>query len=200
MDGAHPEAIIMSIYYDTPRLASYSEKLDGDHSKTKYRLRWYVPDHSPDPESYFAYLEIKSKAGDGRNKVRIRVTANRQILQTASLDHPWFMDALRQAGAALDHPLDAGLAPMVVIRYRRHRFVCPETLASVSLDSEITVERYNTARLTPLAPLDIPALVLEIKDQERNNPDWLFPMLESGFVRQGFSKYAECISRLMWEG
>lgn len=198
-DGGHPEAVIMSLYYDTPWLGSYFEKLDGDHTKTKYRLRWYLPDEVPDADSCYAFLEIKGKAGDGRNKVRTRVTANRQILHSASLDHPWFMEALHQAGAALDRPLDAGLMPVAVIRYKRHRFICPETLASVSLDSEIAIERYNAGRLTPLAPFEIPALVLEIKDQKRNNPDWLHPMVESGFVRQGFSKYAECISRLTIE-
>jgi hypothetical protein len=199
-DPSHTEAVIMSLYYDTPWLASYFEKLDGDRRKTKYRLRWYLPDHSPDSESYYAYLEIKSKTGDGRNKVRTRLTAGRWILQSAGLDHPWFMEALYEAGRTLDRPLDAGLLPMAVVHYRRHRFICPETLASISLDSEISVERYNTARLTPVEPLEAPALVLEIKDQKRNNPDWLIPLAEAGFVRQGFSKYAECISRMMWEG
>jgi SPX domain protein involved in polyphosphate accumulation len=199
-DSTHTEAVIMSLYYDTPGLASYFEKLDGDTQKTKYRLRWYLPDNSPDADSYFAYMEIKSKLGDGRNKVRTRLTANRRVLHSADVEHPWFMDALHEANRILNRPMDASLMPMAVIHYRRYRFICPETLASISLDSEISVDRYNTSRLTPVEPLDIPALVLEIKDQKRCNPAWLTPLLEAGFVGQGFSKYAECINRMMWEG
>lgn len=196
----YPEAVLFTVYYDTPGLRSLAEKADGDHSKTKYRLRWYEPDRSPDPDSHYAFFEIKRKAGDGRHKQRTRIMARRETLRAMDFDAPWFASVLREAGEALGVPLDPGLAPMVLLRYRRHRFICPFTMASVSLDTEIAVVAHNPRRLALLAPRDVPATVLEFKDLKRENPEWMRPLLAAGFMRRGFSKYAECIGRLTWEG
>jgi hypothetical protein len=199
-DPGHPDAVISSLYYDTPSLASFREKLDGDFIKTKCRLRWYDPELSPDPALRRAYLEIKHKIGRGRRKTRALVETDRAWLDTAGLDHPGFMEILSRHVASLGERLPAGLAPAAVVRYRRRRFICPFTLSRICLDTAIGLERINERLVPRLGPSDLGAIVVEVKDGGRTRIPWMSHLHAAGMRERAFSKYGACIAALIKEG
>ena len=104
-DPVYPEAIVYSLYYDTPALDSYHEKVDGDFIKTKCRLRWYDPDLSADPALRTAYLEIKHKIGQGRRKTRVRVDGGARLARQRRPRRPRFS---RRSSPATRRPCRSG--------------------------------------------------------------------------------------------
>lgn len=198
-DPVHPEAVVSSLYYDTPRLDSYHEKIDGDFIKTKCRLRWYDPDVAADPGRRTAFLEIKHKIGQGRRKSRNRIVLDRDWLATAALDHPRFLEILSGNAPSLGEWLPSGLLPAAVVRYRRRRFVCPFTLSRICLDSAIGLERINGRLLPRLGPVTLGTVVLEIKDGGAAQIPWLARLHAAGIRQRSFSKYGACIGSLLKE-
>lgn len=199
-DPAHPDAVVYSIYYDTPSLLAYREKANGDFIKTKCRLRWYDPELSSDPSLRRAFLEIKHKIGRGRRKTRVPVEADRDWLDTAGLDHPGFMEILSRHAFSLGERLPTGLAPAAVVRYRRRRFLCPFTLSRICLDSGIGLERINERLLPRLGPPGVDAIVVEVKDGGRARIPWLAHLHAAGMRERSFSKYGACVAALIKEG
>ena len=194
----HPEygdETIHSIYYDTPSLQCYREKVNGDFIKTKVRLRWYSK-ASGNPGDVL--LEVKRKAGGSRAKKRVRLDVDRKWLEGADLDDPGFVELLH-AHAGLGELPPSGLAPSVHIRYRRHRFVCPASRAGVSLDTGIGVGRVNGALIAGVSCATIPHVVLEVKGGDRGGIAWMGRLYDAGFRSRSFSKYGECVSRLIGE-
>jgi hypothetical protein len=199
-DPAHPEAVVSTLYYDTPALESYQEKVGGDFIKTKCRLRWYDPELSADPALRTAYLEIKHKIGQGRRKSRVGLVVDRRWLDGAALDHPGFAELLARHVGALGERLPPGLAPAAVVEYRRRRFICPATLSRVCLDTEIGLGRVNERRLPRLGPARLGTIVLEIKDAGRvARIPWLAQLHAAGIRQRSFSKYGACIASLLKE-
>jgi len=198
-DPAHPDAIVSSLYYDTPGLSSYHEKVDGDFLKTKCRLRWYAPDIAADPALRTAYLEIKHKIGLGRRKSRNQVLIDRGWLDTAALDHPRFLEILAGNAFSLGERLPAGLVPAAVVRYRRRRFICPFTLSRICLDTGVGLGRVNERLLPRLGPAELGTIVLEVKDGGSAQIPWLMTLYTAGIRQRSFSKYGACIASLLKE-
>jgi hypothetical protein len=198
-DPAHADAVVSSLYYDTPGLSAYHEKVDGDFLKTKCRLRWYDPDISADPALRTAYLEIKHKIGQGRRKPRARVVVERSWLDGASLDDPGFLEILSREAPSLGERLPAGLVPAAVVRYRRRRFVCPFTLSRICLDTGIGLGRVNERLLPRLGPVELGTIVLEVKDGGSAQIPWLGKLHAAGVRQRSFSKYGACIASLLKE-
>jgi|LFRM01.1.fsa_nt_gb SPX domain protein involved in polyphosphate accumulation len=197
-DGDHPEGCIASIYYDTPRFALYEEKSAGDFIKVKCRLRWYAPDLSPDSDKTLAFMEVKRRVGESRRKGRQAVSLPRAWIENAPLDDPYFGWLLTQHALPLQEWLPPGLAATVVIRYHRHRFVCPYTQTRVSLDTQIEGIRPNPRRLPAAGATRLPVAVVELKGGTADVP-WLRHLRSGGFSRRSFSKYGACMSRLLGE-
>ena len=67
-DPEFPAAVVWTIYYDTPRLASLGEKINSDYLKQKIRVRWYsdLDGRAAGP----AFVEAKLRVGNRRFKVR----------------------------------------------------------------------------------------------------------------------------------
>ncbi len=198
-DPAYPEAIVSSLYYDTPGLISYHEKTGGDFIKTKCRLRWYDPDIADDPARRTAFLEIKHKIGRGRRKSRARVVVDRDWLDTARLDHPRFREILTSDAPSLGEWLPAALVPAAVVRYRRRRFICPFTLSRICLDTGIGLGRVNEGLLPRLGTVELGTIVLEVKDGGAAQIPWLSTLYGAGIRQRSFSKYAACIASLLKE-
>ena len=198
-DTAFPEGTISSVYYDTPALDLYDEKANGDFLKTKCRLRWYDPDTAPDMRRRTAFLEIKRRIGEGRRKARARIDLDRSWVENADLDDPGFQDLLVRCGPSLEEWLPVDLSAAAVIRYHRHRFVCPFTLARVCLDTSIGLGRTNKRLLPDIGYVNIPIVVMEIKGQLNNDIPWIRELYEAGFRRRSFSKYGACMGRLTRE-
>ena len=66
-DGASPAHQEPASDFDTPDLASYAEKANGDYLKTKLRLRWGTPLGRParprTAAPWTAWLEVKQRQG-----------------------------------------------------------------------------------------------------------------------------------------
>lgn len=69
------EYIVRSIYYDTVHYSCYYEKLDGVHSRNKFRIRAYN-DFSPESD---VFTEIKHKYDNFISKSRARVPYDRMM-------------------------------------------------------------------------------------------------------------------------
>jgi len=192
---SYADEVIHSIYYDTPRLQCYYEKVNGDFLKTKVRLRWYEEEEDGSGE---VYLEVKRKTGGSRGKTRARLDVDRPWLISAELCDPAFVDLLRaQADVCELGPV--GLAPSLHIGYRRRRFACPASGAGVAIDTDIGVRRINGGLIPGIGCATIPSIVLEVKGDRRGDIPWIGRLYDAGFRSRSFSKYGECVSRLIGE-
>lgn len=192
-DNAHPFGRVRSLYLDSPALRSYAEKAAGDFLKRKVRIRWY--DENQDPICCF--LEIKYRAGGGRLKFRERLALPRGLLTSCPLESfPWREEILPRAGE-LRRRLPPDLEPALVLTYERHRFICPSSGARVCLDARIGADRFNARALPAAGPVELPQIVFEFKDAPGAEIPWLGDLARAGFRSRSFSKYAECIRRLI---
>lgn len=198
-DPMFPSGVIHTLYYDTPSLHSYEEKRAGDFIKTKVRLRWYDMVGDTDDTRYTAYLEVKRRIGSSRQKWRKPLALDREWLATASLADQGFRDVLTEADEVLADAFPLPPVPAVVLSYTRYRFVCPETLARVCLDTGIGTERINNGALPAHGRAQLPEIVMEIKNKRRDIPRWFEQPYRWGFRQRSFSKYGECVARLMEE-
>ena len=186
-DPTYPAAEVWTVYYDTPSLASLGEKLNSDYLKSKIRVRWYaVPGHAP---AGAVFLEAKLRVGSRRDKLRLPLPERAEALWTLPLDAAPFCDMPVRLASQGIRP-DGRLVPMLALRYRRDRFVEPDTGARIALDRDIRTVRVNSRYLTMLNLGPLPSAVLEVKGHEERLPDRLEPLLRLGARKQTFSKYA----------
>ena len=83
---------VLSLYYDTPDLTFYHDKLSGFGLRQKVRLRTYGHRFQP---GQVTYLEIKQRSNDRIRKIRWRIgDFDRRFLNPAS----WDLDACDQSG------------------------------------------------------------------------------------------------------
>ena len=131
-DPEFPSAIVWTIYYDTPALVSLGEKVNSDYLKRKIRVRWYsdLEGRVTGP----AFVEAKLRVGTRRSKARARLPypadeIARWDLQDTRLQRLPLL--LRDQGVLGQDSWQ----PMMLLRYRRDRFIEPLTQSRVSLDS-----------------------------------------------------------------
>ena len=187
-DPTFPRGTVFTVYYDTPSLDRLREKQNSDYLKTKVRLRWY---HLDDRVSDSAFLEIKSRLGTRREKLRLPVALEPTWPTRGSLDVPSLrtvLQHLRSAGIpAIDH-----YRPVLLVRYQRHRFIEPLTGLRASLDTNICAPAASwAAQLVPSA-VPLPHCVFEFKGPRDHLPETLRPLTTFGFRKSSFSKYGAC--------
>ena len=185
-DAEYPAAVVWTIYYDTPTLDSLGEKINSDYLKRKIRVRWYsdLDGRASGP----AFVEAKMRLGTHRSKVRARLPYPAEDIATWDLQDPRLLTAplmLREQGV-LGH---ASWQPVLLLRYRRDRFVEPVTGSRVSLDADICGSAANprffsAPNLSPLA-----TAVLEVKGSSDELPAALRPLLALGMHKASFSKF-----------
>ncbi len=134
-DPQFPAAVVWTIYYDTPALVSLGEKINSDYLKRKIRVRWYaaLDGRVAGP----AFVEAKLRIGTRRAKVRARLPYPAEDVARWELQDPRLQSLpllLREHGILGQEAWQ----PMMLIRYRRDRFVEPVTRSRVSLDAEIS--------------------------------------------------------------
>jgi hypothetical protein len=194
VDPLFPTAWISSLYFDSPLLELYDQKVGSDYAKSKVRLRWYTLDgETQESDTVGCFLEVKQKIGSVRTKARLPLDVSR-----AALKNPVNSSEIM---AALDHCRSLGyigtsdLVPAAVIRYRRRRYVDHRDNLRHSIDSNISAHNAN-----PLLFRERDAFlglgVLEVKGGEFALPALLGPV--RGFMhREAFSKYARCCELLV---
>ena len=196
-DSEFPAACISSIYFDTPDLASYQEKANGDFLKTKVRLRWYNPTVKDELGQITAFLEIKMKVGSGCEKVRKKILFPEGWLDRVDFQDEVLARIILQNVYELGERISSQILPVLTVRYDRERFVCPVSGARVSLDTSIGTTQANPELLPQVGPVQLETAVLEIKEDTISELPWLSTLQRSGFRAQSFSKYGMCMSNLV---
>jgi len=193
-DRRYKEDTVCSIYFDSNDLRSFAEVINGDICKDKLRLRWYESSSERKNRKYFeAYLEVKKKEGFQSEKIRKKLTLKSDILQNPMLEENYLTDDLKRAFAEIDGPSSDQHHPILLIKYKRHRFVEPLSGMRLCLDSEIRVSDVNSRILKKSRPVTTNKAVLEIKGSHYTWPKSL-RNLQSFPLRAGaFSKYAFCV-------
>jgi hypothetical protein len=185
-DAEFPAAVVWTIYYDTPALASLGEKINSDYLKRKIRVRWYsdLAGRVSGP----AFVEAKLRLGTQRSKVRARLPYPAEEIARWDLQDPRLQTApllLRDQGV-LGH---ASWQPILLLRYRRDRFVEPVTRSRVSLDSDIGGSAANPRFLSAPNLSPLATAVLEVKGRGEELPAALRPLLALGMHKASFSKF-----------
>ena len=184
-DPEFPSAIVWTIYYDTPALVSLGEKVNSDYLKRKIRVRWYsdLEGRVTGP----AFVEAKLRVGTLRSKARARLPypadeVARWDLQDTRLRRLPLL--LRDQGVLGQDPWQ----PLMLLRYRRDRFIEPLTQSRVSLDAEIAAVRVNPRFLSVTDRSPLATAVLEVKGGADELPAVLRPLLALGSRKSSFSK------------
>jgi hypothetical protein len=184
-DAAFPFATVSTIYYDTPDLRLLGEKINSDYLKTKVRLRWYAPSRG----ATTAFLEVKSRVGGLRQKVRIETPLEAARAASLPLEDPQFVRLLDLLGpSGVTAP--ARLMPALLLRYDRSRHIEGASGSRVSVDTRIEAVRANPRLLGHVAPHLIASAVVEVKGTGDELPRALHPVVALGARRAAFSKYA----------
>lgn len=197
---------VISLYYDTPALDFFWQKIDGEEERVKLRLRTYVHDSSHKKQPVF--LEIKRKKNQNIFKKRI-------LLKTESTDHffeqPWNNAYTKESTALAEETQKEmeslgtllHLQPTLLISYKREPFVNRDNLNSrVTFDTNI---RYRSANFSLTKnPMDKHVLspshvIMEIKYTDYF-PRWLLSLLHKyNCEARTFSKYCIGIEHFIKE-
>jgi len=201
---ADDQYTVRSIYYDSPSLACFHEKLDGVRTRHKYRVRSYNEALS------VAYLENKRKVGNTHHKTKTRLTPDTLDALARRDYHAMLLRTDAHAGAQVLDQLayrmarDA-FAPLALIVYEREAYVYPGQHDIVRL----TFDRHLRAKVYPdlsdlhveagLTPLLYHWTILEIKFTGLI-PHW-FRRLNTLFhlKRQACSKFGMSVAQLLGE-
>jgi hypothetical protein len=185
-DPQFPAALVWTLYYDTPALASLGEKINSDYLKRKIRVRWYsdLEGRASGP----AFVEAKLRMGTRRSKVRVRLAVPADEIARWDLQDPRLLPfplLLRDQGILHQESWQ----PVMLIRYRRDRFLEPLTQSRVSLDADISAAGASPRFLSAPDRSPLATAVLEVKGSSDELPAALRPLLALGMHKRSFSKF-----------
>lgn len=188
--------IVNSIYFDTPGLGAYWEKANGDNLKRKIRMRWYGADDSL-PAEVPVFIEVKGRVGSARDKVRQEAKAPRELLLSSPFEDGTLTDFLAASSDSLGVPVSREWSPVCCISYHRRRYFDMPSMSRVSIDWNIESRRFNRVRFPWARPVALDSMVCEFKNRGGQPPEWAEYMLAAGLRFGSFSKYGECMERLI---
>jgi len=196
-DSEYPEGTVNSVYYDTPDLAFYHESDSGSHDRKKVRIRWY--DHpGPSEAAARVFLELKTKRGYTSMKQRREFAVPAASLDLAGMRRGVLGELeVRQGLADFGFFPDAALKPMVLVSYRRQRFVDITTGTRVSLDWDISSLLVSPRLDRREGRLLMQGGVIELKGGSKDIPPALQSMRVLGTDWSRFSKYGSCMETQM---
>jgi len=198
-DPAYQHNVIKSLYFDTRRLKALHEKDESEFLKCKVRVRWYTDTENTSCSEY-AFLEIKSKQGHRSFKKRFRLDIDVEELNRYPVETGYRLD-LKALADDEDWHQFSGMHPLVVIRYVRRRFIEMASGLRVSMDHHIGVTHANPAFPFPGGPGVLPEAIVEVKGTDaRKLPPVLHGLQAFKLRKTAFSKYAECVTRLLIRG
>ena len=193
-DRDFPAAVVWTVYYDTPALVSLGEKINSEFLKRKIRVRWYADVNGL--VSGPAFVEAKLRVGTKRLKVRERLPFPAEEIARWGLQDPRlrsFPSLLRNHGVVCQE----SWLPMMLIRYRRDRFIEPLSQSRVSLDSDIAAIEVNSRFLATGDRSPLRTAVLELKGSGDRLPPALQPLLPLGLHKRSFSKFLAVYAHTM---
>jgi hypothetical protein len=185
-DPQFPSALVWTVYYDTPALDSLGEKINSDYLKRKVRVRWYSD--ASGGVTGPAFVEAKLRVGNRRFKVRERLPFAAEDLAGRDLRDVTLQNLpmLLQRHGILHQE---SWIPLMLLRYRRDRFLEPISRSRISLDTDIAAVAVNRRVLSAMDPSPLWTAVLEVKGSGDRLPPALQPMLALGFRKRAFSKF-----------
>lgn len=204
---------VISLYYDTPALKFFQEKIDGEERRVKLRLRTYVHKDRIDNKRRMkqpdVFIEIKKKINKNVLKKRVYLDEKkaREFIENPSLGKP-FMKLVDKKGKETLREVEYlksifKLKPTIVVSYTRQAFVSKDNLnVRVTFDSNIRYRRRDFSLKMKggdnyLLPPNL--LVMEIKYTDYF-PLWLVQLIqkyECGI--RTFSKYCTGIENYFYE-
>jgi hypothetical protein len=192
------EYTVRSIYWDSPDLSCYREKLDGTFTRRKFRVRGY---DRPIAESQ-TFFEIKLKHNDFIAKSRARVPWHDlpDVLLSPAPGELFAPDQRDAFSKYLYHWRLRHLSPAALIVYEREAFECPR-------GSRLRVTFDKTVRSRPVGSMtglyddgglmvhDPGNFIVEVKFYQ-TLPRWVAQVLgDYELTRVAASKYAAAIGR-----
>lgn len=194
------EYTVRSIYFDTPQMDCYFQKVTGLNRRNKVRLRGYNAGNANSQ----VFFEIKKKV-DGplyKNRATLTYEAARQVLRGKSLDEAGLAaEAGEDAQRFLYHLHARRMQPVITVIYEREpyqaifldagndlRITLDKNLRAVARPSldELFVERHEH-------PVETRRFILEIKFN-RYLPGWMKAVIASmGLTKGPASKYVMCL-------
>lgn len=190
-DRLYPRGTIHSVYYDTPDLEYFNDSQEGNYGRVKVRVRWY---DFPQTGSAPVFLEVKSKRGYAGSKQRksFPVSGERLMNPTSIqgvLPYPTLMQGMVELGYCPPNLL----GPVILISYRRLRFVERITGSRISLDWDIRSIRIDPKAGRREGAIRMEGGVIEIKGRSPEIPTTLQSIRDLGTDWSRYSKYASCI-------
>jgi len=185
---------VRSIYFDTPSLDFYYEKMDGLKIRKKLRVRTY------NEMNDFAFLEIKRKfvncVAKERSKLpfivieRLINTPEESAIEYPQNDH----NARLVSGKFVYTLLKKGLLPVLLVVYEREAYVgLADDRERLTIDTDVRAiaepdlgDILNTTNFTPMIK---DAGILELKFDDVM-PHWMKNLArEFGLKKKSISKY-----------
>ena len=195
-DPLYPSGVVSSLYYDTPELFHFYENRNGEFLRAKVRLRWYTDTSTMDPDAGVrCFLEVKTKQGALSTKQRREVVIRSGVLRDDPFSDEQILDLPAEV-LDLGYQAAGMLVPILLIRYRRRRYIDVESGSGIALDAEIRCTRANETVVQGMAPIYLDVGVLETKGMNREVCGVLKP-IESHLTKSPFSKYAISLETLM---
>lgn len=192
-DPKFPETVISSVYFDTKDLKLLDEKVESDHVKSKFRIRWYedLNEHLP---SDVCFYEFKHKVGDDRFKKRIKAN---NIFAGLPLTNSSFQGALNEL-RLFENGMLSHVYPSFNVSYTRYRYWIPGTEIRLCIDYNIHVRSVNhNLIMKPIKNRNLSQCVFELKGETGVLPEKLYFLEELGFQKNSFSKYERCYFELL---
>ena len=182
---------IRSLYFDDPYFTAYSDKVNGEEYRSKYRMRMYNFDDS------MIRLECKYKEENMTYKDSCKVSRDvaKGIIDgryTAIRTNNRFLNVF------LAEALAKRLKPSVIVDYRRLALTYPVSEVRITFDEDLRSGRYShdffnsDLDTVPLFPEG--QLVLEVKCNEYIPAHILAVLSSVPALRQAVSKFALCSS------
>ena len=160
-----------SLYFDTDKLAMWTDHDNEEDFRQKIRIREYENDEK--------FLEIKEKNNGLTNKIRIPVES-----YNINDEINWISHNLKYDTRNLIKSLD--------VKYNRMSFIKKDKTERITLDFDLEYHNYKTNKSYKYN--DINFVVLEIKKSSHDNNDIENILNEKFFLyKRKFSKYHEGI-------
>lgn len=195
-DPRYPSSVVSSIYFDTPGLFHFHESRNGEFLRAKVRLRWYTDLTATETGAGVrCYLEVKTKQGALSEKRRSEVTIPAGVL----LEDPFSNERILGLTARvfdLGYRAAGMLVPILLICYRRQRYLDVESDSALAADTEIRCTRANETVVQGMLPVYLDVGVLEVKGMNRRSGGVLNP-IGSYLTKSPFSKYSISLESLL---
>ncbi|OGB78457.1 hypothetical protein A2296_04985, partial [candidate division CPR3 bacterium RIFOXYB2_FULL_35_8] len=185
---------VNSLYYDSPFLYCYNQKLDGVYFRKKYRIRSY-------PLNGQSFFEIKRKVGDIVIKDRVSLQ-NYDISDKESYSEENILPQItgQLKGELVKDYHHLNLKPLIIIVYKRRPYFSKFTnnlRLTFDYDLKANLIKDLDSKSNNIHFVDNHFTVLEIKTNS-TIPAWLGYIIKRyNLERNSFSKYANSVTRLL---